>query len=153
VQRREQRQRADLPSDAAANHPDSSLLLLIRHPVAEDAEEAGHDVRRHGHELRVVVRVAQSPDDGRQEQGHRVDTSVDTEGDEHVHPDLPVFERLPHVLHVELVSQVRAVLLQAADDLDALVGLEELGGVGVILHDPECRDGCVTLASHSDVPD
>lgn len=47
------------------------------------------------------------------EQRNRVQRGVNANRDEHVYPDLPVFERMEHVFGVVLVRQRRAVLREA----------------------------------------
>ena len=63
------------------------------------------------------------------------------DGDEHVNPDLPVLDGIPNVLHGVLVGKGAPVMLEASRNLMSLLGGEKFGGIGVVIHDPECKNG------------
>jgi hypothetical protein len=115
-------------------------LLISQEPTA-DTKHTGNHIGRHGHELRRLILVPERLHDRRHEQRDRVQRRVDADRDEHVHPDLPVPNRVPEEAHVELVGQRAAVFLEPPRDL-VLFGLrEEFGCVRVVVHDEEGGDG------------
>jgi len=56
-----------------------------------------------------------------------------------VHPDLPVFDGIKEVFGVELISEMRTILLEATLDFDTLIIGEEFGGIGVVVNEFECN--------------
>lgn len=62
-----------------------------------------------------------------EEERETVQWCIDSNGDEHVDVDLPVRECILGKLQVELISQVAAIGLEAALDLDSLFCGKELG--------------------------
>ena len=105
-----------------------------------------------------VVCVAESLDNGWQEERETVQRGVDAKrilaatrlcnrihalpnSDEHVDPDLPVFDSLPEVLHAKLVGERAAVIFQATTDFPLLILVEELGSGWVIIEVEESDNG------------
>jgi len=133
----EELQGKNVRDEHEANHEDTALAELISVPAGSDAEQAGDEVGRDGKKLRLLRSLGDTEliDDGGQEERVGVEGSVDEDGDEHVAVDLPVLERLPEVLHVELIGERRTVALEAGLDLLALLRSQELGGSRVVLHD------------------
>lgn len=68
-----------------------------------DSEKASNSIWRHGHELRNFIGIAESLDNGGEENGDGVQGNVYANGDEHVHPDLPVFQGIHGKLELKLV--------------------------------------------------
>lgn len=114
--------------------------MLISSEATADSEEAGNDVGRDGHELGLLVGVAETGDNGGQEDGDGVERGVNANGDQHVDVDLPVLEGILHELHLKPVGQDGAVFLEAAENLLAVLVVQELGSVGVVVHDEEGHD-------------
>lgn len=127
--------------EAESDHVDTSLLVLIGDEATTDGEETGDDVGRDTHELSHVVAVAETLDNGGEEDGDGVEGDVDADGDDHVDPDLPILHGVLEELHVELIRENGAILLEAADDFLLLTLSEELGGIRVVVHDKEGGDG------------
>lgn len=66
-------------------------------------------------------------------------------GDEHVNPDFPIFDRTPEVSHIKFVSQAGPVVDEAARDFISLVFSQEFGCRRVITHNEksyDCHDDC-----------
>lgn len=61
------------------------------------------------------------------------------DGDEHVHPNLPIFDGVPEVSHIEFVRQPGSVVDKSSRDFISLVLSEKLRRRWVIAHD-EKRD-------------
>ena len=120
---------------------DAALAFSVRHVSARNADDAGENVRRDRHELCAGVGVSEALDDRGQKGGDGVERDEDADVDEHLDVNLPVLERVLEVLEVELVGETAAVVLEAAEHLDALVLGEELGRVRVVVHDPVGGDG------------
>lgn len=131
----------DHSDKAESNHVDTTLAVSVSSETATNGEETGNNVGRNRHELSNLVGVAKRLDDGGKEDRDGVERGVDADGDKHVHPDLPVLESILGELEVESIGENRAILLKTADDLLALRVVEELGSVGVIVHDKESSDG------------
>lgn len=132
--------REDLRDAAEEDHVDTTLTVLVSGVTTGDGEQAGDDIGRDGHELSHLVGVAETLDNGGQEDGDGVERGVDADGDDHVDPDLPVLEGITEELPLELIRENGSVLFEAADDLLALSVAEELGSVGVVVHDEEGHD-------------
>lgn len=66
------------------------------------------------HQLRRIGCISHRLDDGGREEGERVDGAKTREEDGHVHPDLPVAQRLQDILGLDLLGQAPRVLAQAA---------------------------------------
>lgn len=126
--------------EAEADHVETSLAVLVSGETTTDGEEAGHDVGRNRHELGHGVAVSETLDNGGKEDGDGVERGVDADGDDHVDPDLPVLHGVLEELHVELVGENGAILLKTAEDFLSLTVGEELGSVGVVVHDKEGND-------------
>jgi len=124
---RQQHGEADNRDGLEAQHEEATLPHLVGDVAGDDGEDAGHDVRRHAHQLRLVAAVAHALDDGGQEQRDRVERRVDADRDHHVDVDLPVAQSRPHVLDVKVVGERVAVVLEATLDLGALGLGEEFG--------------------------
>ena len=122
--------------NAEEDHVDSSLSVLVCCESTGNGEQAGDDVRRNAHELGPLVAVTKTLDDAGEEDGNRVKGSVDADGDEHVNPNLPVLESVPHELALELIRQDRAIIFKSAQNLLLLNRCKELGSVGVVVHCP-----------------
>lgn len=115
--------------DLEGQHEDTTLAHLIGKETSSDGENTSYNVDRYGHQLTLFVCVAHVLDDGRQEQRDGVQRRVDTDGDQHVHVDLPILECVEGVFHVELVSERAAVGLETTLYFGALFLCEELGTV------------------------
>lgn len=122
------------------DHVDTTLAMSISSETTADGEETGDDVGRNRHELSHLVGVAETLDDGGKEDGDGIERSVDSDGDHHVNPDLPVLESILGELHVEGIRENRSILLETSENLLALGVVEELGSVGVVVHDKESHD-------------
>jgi hypothetical protein len=139
--------RADLENntehggEGEPDHEDTASAQFVGKVSTSDAAEASNNVRRNAHELSLIVGVAKGLDDGRQEERETVERGVDAEGDEHVHPDLPVLDGVHEVLGTVLVCERAAVLFQTAGDLLLLDLGQELGGLRVVVHVEESYDG------------
>jgi hypothetical protein len=112
------------------------------------------------HELGCFVRVPQScarvskialwlqiqtrytSDNRGHEQRDRIQWSVNANRDEHVHPDLPVFERVEHVLGVVLVCERGAVLRQPMRHFGLLLCCQEFRSRWVVVHNEEGDHRC-----------
>lgn len=114
--------------------------MFVGDETTTDGEQAGDDIRRDSHELSDLIGVAHTLDNGGEEDGDGVERGVDADGDDHVNPDLPVTEGILHELPIKGIREDRAVLFETAENLLALVISEELGSVGVIVHDKEGHD-------------
>lgn len=55
-----------------------------------------------------------------EEERDRVQGSVDSNGDQHVDVDLPVFEGIHGVLQIKLIGEVSSVMLETSFDFHAL---------------------------------
>ena len=126
--------------EAESNHVGTSLSVLIGGETTTNGEETSDDVGRDTHELSHGVAVSKTGDNGGKEDGDGVERNVDADGDEHVNPDLPVGEGSLEELHVELIREDGSILLKSADDFLLLTSREELGGIGVVVHDKESGD-------------
>jgi hypothetical protein len=65
-----------------------------------------------------------------------------------VYPNLPVLDGLEEVLHVELVSQGRAIILKATENLCLLGRGQEFGGIWIVVHYKVGHD-CYRMSSQS----
>ena len=110
-----------------AQQKDAALPVAVGEPAPGDGEEAGEDVRRHAHELRLVGRVSHVPDYGRGEEGEGVDRAEGGVAYHHVNVDLPVFNGLPDVFNVEFVGQMAVVFAEPSLYLFALLRREKSG--------------------------
>jgi hypothetical protein len=139
--------RGDLKNDtehggeSETDHEDTTSAESISEISTRDAAEASNNVRRNTHELSLVVGVAKSFDDGGQEKRKTVERGVNADGNEHVHPDLPVGHSGEEVLSVVLICEGAAVLFQAARDFLLLGIVEELGGLRVVVHVEKGNNG------------
>lgn len=70
---------------------------------------------------------------------HRLHEAILTNGDEHMHPNLPVLEGVLHELQVKNIRQSRSIVLEAQDDFLLLSLAEELGRRRVVVHGPVCK--------------
>jgi len=129
-----------LRDNTEEDHVDTTLAVSISSETTTDGEKTGDNVGRNRHELSHLVGVAETLDDGGKEDGDGVERSVDSDGDHHVNPDLPVLESILGELHVEGIRENRSILLKASENLLALRVVEELGSIGVIVHDKESHD-------------
>ena len=64
-----------------------------------------------------------------EEERDGVQRSVDTDGDQHVHVDLPVLESVIGKLDVELISEGGTIGLKSPLDLDTLFFSQEFGTI------------------------
>jgi len=80
--------------EGETDHEDTASAQLIGKVSTGDTAEASNDVGRDTHKLSLFVAVAESLDDSWQEKRETVKRGVDAEGDEHVHPDLPVLDSI-----------------------------------------------------------
>src|ERR1700761_7867852 len=62
------------------------------------------------------------------------------DGDEHMDPNLPVFGRVPEILHVELVGEGASVMFETSRDFISLFRSEEFGRRRVVVHNPKCKN-------------
>jgi len=92
-------------SEGETDHEDTASAESVGEVSTSDAAEAGNDVRRDTHELGLLVAVAESLNDGGQEKGETVERGVNADGDEHVHPDLPVGHSVFEVLVAILIGK------------------------------------------------
>jgi hypothetical protein len=130
------------------DHEDTPLLPFVCQPAGSDAEEASSDIRGHSHELsQLWVGVAEILDDGGEKERVRVQASVDTDGDEHVHPDLPVLEGGIEVLAAHLVGKGGSVLLKTAHNFLTFGLCEKFGSSWVIMHGPQSNNGYGMIVS------
>lgn len=118
---------ADNGADFVGKHEDTALFQLVGEESSTDGEAAGNDVRRDGHQLRLLVGVTHVLDDGWEEERDGVKWSVDTDGDEHVNVDLPVLESVHGVLQIEFICQGAAIRLEATLNFDFLFWSKEFG--------------------------
>lgn len=123
IARRSQQREAQDSDELEAQQEDAAAAEAVREPAGADGEGAGADVRRDAHQLGLVGRVPHVLDDRGREQRERVDRAEPRHADQHVHVDLPVPDRLPHVLDVEVVREVAVVGAQAPLDFRALLGV------------------------------
>lgn len=89
----------------------------------------------------------------RHEQRDGIQRGVNADGNEHVHPDLPVLERVEHVLSVVFVRKRRAVLRQTVRDLNFLCWGQELRGRWVVVHAEKGNDRCSNVSTIDPTPD
>jgi hypothetical protein len=130
----------NLRNNTEADHVETTLSVLVGSETSTDSEETGYDVGRDSHELSNLGGVSKTLDNGRKENRDGVERGVDADGDEHVNPDLPVFESILGELDVEGIREDGTIFFKAANDLLALRVVEELGSVGVIVHNEEGHD-------------
>lgn len=104
-------------------------------------------LRAYRHELCRVVGITHSSDNGRHEQGDGVERGVDSNGDEHVDPNLPILKGVPKELHIKFISEGAPIQLQASRDFALLIVVQELRRFGVIMHDEEGTDSCFYFVS------
>ena len=74
------------------HHEYASLLGLVCSVAGANGEETSNDIWRDSHQLGTFIGVAHIADDGREEEGDGIERSIYSDGDEHVHIDLPVLE-------------------------------------------------------------
>jgi hypothetical protein len=127
--------------EGETDHEDTTSAESISEVATRDAAEASNNVRRNTHQLSLVVGVAKSLDDGGQEKRETVERGVNADGDEHVHPDLPVLHSIKEVFGTVLVGERAAVLFEAARNLLLLSIVKELGGLRVVVHVEEGNNG------------
>lgn len=123
----DQHEESDDGKRAEEDHVLSTLLRSISEVTTNDSADTGSDVWRDGHELGVVGSVAHVGDDSWQEEGEGVEWGVDSDGDHHVNPNLPVHESNLEVLDVVLIGQSIAILVKTALDLNLLLSSQEGG--------------------------
>lgn len=111
--------------------------MLVGENASGDAENAGDNVGRDSHQLSSIGSVAKSLDDGGEKQRERIEWRVDSNGDEHVHPDLPVTNGVVEVLEVILIGERAAIEFEATLDFGALRLAEKLGSIGIVVHQEE----------------
>lgn len=133
----------NIRSSHESNHENATGAHAIGEPTGSDTADAGSDVGRDSHELRQVrvVFVAEIANNRGEEQRVAVQAGVHEDGDEHVHPDLPVLEGVPEILEVKLVGERRPIALETGNDLLPLGLRQELGRVGIVVHDLEGDEG------------
>ena len=119
---RNKHDKASNGDNAEENHVGSALLRPISKESTSNSGDTAKDIRRDSHELRLVVRVSHVLDNGREEKRDRVQRSVDTydeshlaayderntritNGDQHVHVNLPVLESIEQVLDVIFIGK------------------------------------------------
>jgi hypothetical protein len=130
----------NLRNNTEEDHVDTTLSVLVSSETSTNSEETSHDIGRDSHELSDLVGVSQTLDNGGKENGDGVERGVDADGDEHVNPDPPVLESILGELDIEGIRENGTILFKAANNLLALRIVEELGSVGVIVHDEESHD-------------
>jgi hypothetical protein len=106
---------------------ETTLLQLIGEIAHNDTINASKHVDGDGHELSGIIGVAQILDDGRKEQSNRVKRRKKTTGEDHVNPDLPIFQSLCNVSQVEGVREIIVVGCQTSLNLDFFGGGKEFG--------------------------
>lgn len=134
----------DSRGKSEADHVDAALLVPVRSIASADSANTGCDIGGHRHELSRLGSVTHAANDGGEEDGDGVDWQIDTEGDEHVNPDLPVLERVLDELALELVRQDRGIFFETSDDLPLLLVGKELGSAGVVVESPEGVHSCTS---------
>jgi hypothetical protein len=107
--RRNQHRETRDGNDLESHKKNATLAHAISVPTRRDGEKTRANVWRDGHELCVVGRVAHVLDDGGEKESEGVDGAEAGQADEHKDVDLPVFDSLPYVLHVEVVGEVAAI--------------------------------------------
>jgi len=84
----------------------SSLPRSIGSVAPCNRADASDNIRRYTHKLSCIVRIFHILDDGWDEQGEGIDWAKNSNGDEHVHPDLPVSQSLKEVFQMEVIAKV-----------------------------------------------
>lgn len=128
-------------SESETNHEDTARTETVGEVSTSDAAEAGNDVRRNTHELGLLVAVAEGLDNCGQEEGETVERGVNAKGNEHMHPDFPVFNGIEEVLGAVLICKRATVLFKTAGDLLLLGLVQEFGSLRVVVHVEEGNDG------------
>lgn len=82
-------------------------------------------IRWDSHQLRGFVGVTHVLDDSGEKEGDGVKWSVDSDGDKHMHIDLPVSECIPSIFQVEFIGEGPTIGLETTLNLCTLLLSQE----------------------------
>jgi len=112
--------------------------MSISKVTTADTEKTSHHIWRNSDQLRGMVCVPQALDDGRQEQGDRVQRREDPNRYDAENPDFPVAKRVPQIMCTVPGRKQALVFFESTLDLVALRGSEKFSCVRVVMHEEKC---------------